>query len=51
MAAKKVPNKEIAEHFHMSQGRLKNKLSEIYSELHINSRKELENIILYGKKT
>jgi len=51
MAAKRVPNKEIAEHFHMSQGRLKNKLSEIYSELHVNSRKELENVIFYGKKT
>jgi len=48
--AKGVPNKEIAEHFHMSQGRLRNKISEIYSELHVNSRKELERFLLYGKK-
>jgi DNA-binding CsgD family transcriptional regulator len=48
--AKGEPHKEIAEHFHMSQGRLRNKISEIYSEMHINSRKELEGLLLFGKK-
>ena len=51
MAANRVPNKKIAEHFHMSEGRLRNKISEIYKELLVNNRKELEYLVLYGKKT
>jgi len=46
LAAKGVPNAKIAEQFHISEGRLKNKISEIYAELLVNNRNELAKLIL-----
>jgi len=46
LAAKGIPNKKIAEHFHMSQGRLRNKIGEIYAELHVDNRDKLAKLIL-----
>lgn len=46
LAALGVPNKQIAEQFNMSLGRLKNKMSELYRELLISNREELEKVIL-----
>jgi len=46
LAARGVPNKKIAEHYNMSLGRTKNKISEIYAELHIDNRENLKKLIL-----
>jgi len=46
LAAQGIPNAEIAEIFHISVGRLKIIMHEIYGKLYVNSRKELAHYIL-----
>lgn len=46
LAARRVPNAEIAKHFNISVGRLKTIISVIYGKLYIKSRKELAGYIL-----
>jgi len=46
LAAQGIPNAEIAEIFHISVGRLKIIMHEIYGKLYVNSRKELAQYIL-----
>ena len=44
-AARSVPDAEIAEHFHISVGRLKAIKNELYNKLHVKSRKELSRYV------
>ena len=46
LVVRKVPYVEIAKKFHISEGRLKNIISEIYGELFISGRKELSELVL-----
>lgn len=46
LAARGVPNEKIAEQFHVSVGRLKTILHEIYGKLLVNNRKEMARFIL-----
>jgi len=46
LAARGVPNGQIAAQFHISVGRLKTILHEIYGKLLVNNRKELSRFIL-----
>jgi len=45
LAARRVPYRIIAEQYHVSLGRLKAIIYEIYSKLHVHSRKELSVFI------
>jgi len=46
LAARGVPNAQIAAQFHISTGTLKNRLNKIYGELFIGNREDLSKLIL-----
>jgi len=46
LAARGVPYSKIAERFHITVGRLRNIMNEIYGKLYVNNRNDLAKIIL-----
>jgi len=46
LAVRRVPYKTIAEQYHVSLGRLKAIISEIYGKLYVHNRDELSRFIL-----
>ena len=50
MVANHVPYSNIAQHFHLSIGRIKNIMLEIYQKLHVSGRDELGDYVLTLRK-